>query len=439
MTTTSRAVRPNQGRCCIVQPQRAYSRRDAIANCDLASRERWRRCCGRAGVAGVEMTENRATRVLLVDDEKSLARALSKLLELAGFVVVTASEGREALSLIASSAFDVIVSDIRMPGIDGLSLLRAIRAKDLDVPVVFLTGSPTLETATEAIAHGAFRYLTKPIDGQELAAVVDRAAKTHRLALARREVADQQLDGRAIGDRAGLESRFVSGLDKMWMAMQPILSWSAHSVYAYEALLRTEEEPSLRSPVDFVDAAERLKRTEELGRAVRRRVADQLVDLPPAVNVFVNLHPADLVDEELCSAHGALTPYAHAIVLEVTERAALEQVPGLIPGVDRLRKLGFRLALDDLGAGYAGLSSFAILEPEIVKVDMSLVRGIHQSTTKQKLFRSFASLCRELDTEIIAEGVEVTEERECLTDLGGDLFQGYLFARPGRGFPQAVF
>jgi EAL domain-containing protein (putative c-di-GMP-specific phosphodiesterase class I) len=70
---------------------------------------------------------------------------------------------------------------------------------------------------------------------------------------------------------------------------------------------------------------------------------------------------------------------------------------------------------------------------------MSLVRGIHQSKTKQKLFRSFASLCRELDTEIIAEGVEVTEERECLTDLGGDLFQGYLFARPGRGFPEAVF
>jgi EAL domain-containing protein (putative c-di-GMP-specific phosphodiesterase class I) len=381
---------------------------------------------------------NTATRVLLVDDERSLARALSKLLELAGCIVVTASEGREALALIASSAFDVIVSDIRMPGVDGLALLRAIRAKDLDVPVVFLTGSPTLETATEAIAYGAFRYLTKPIDGQELAAVVERAAQTHRLALVRRELADQQLDGRALGDRAGLESRFASGLDQMWMAMQPILSWRARSVYAYEALLRTEE-PTLRSPVDFVDAAERLKRTEELGRRVRRRIAGQLVDLPPSVKVFVNLHPADLVDEELCSANGALTPFAHAIVLEVTERAALEQVPGLVPSVVRLRKLGYRLALDDLGAGYAGLSSFAILEPEIVKVDMSLVRGIHHSKTKQKLFRSFAGLCRDLDTEIIAEGVEVAEERDCLTDLGGDLFQGYLFARPGRGFPEAVF
>jgi EAL domain-containing protein (putative c-di-GMP-specific phosphodiesterase class I) len=70
---------------------------------------------------------------------------------------------------------------------------------------------------------------------------------------------------------------------------------------------------------------------------------------------------------------------------------------------------------------------------------MSLVRGIHRSPTKQKLFRSLAGLCRELNTEIIAEGVEVAEERDCLSELGADLFQGYLFARPNRGFPTAVF
>jgi len=110
-------------------------------------------------------------------------------------------------------------------------------------------------------------------------------------------------------------------------------------------------------------------------------------------------------------------------------------IHGLPAKIRQLRDLGFRIALDDLGAGYAGLSSFAMLEPEVVKVDMSLVRGIHQSPTKQKLFRSFASLCQELNTELIAEGVESAEERDCLNALGGDLYQGYLFARPGRGFP----
>jgi EAL domain-containing protein (putative c-di-GMP-specific phosphodiesterase class I) len=376
------------------------------------------------------------TRVLLVDDEAPLRRALSKLLAIDGFEVSTASNGREAIDLLAAGSFDVIVSDIRMPGMDGIAMLRAIRELDLDVPTIFLTGSPTVETAVEAMEYGAFRYLLKPVEGEELRRVVRRAARIHQLALVRREVVDDVQSG-AIGDRAGLEARFASGLEKMWMAMQPILSWRTRSVFAYEALLRTDE-PTLASPIAFLDAAERLGRTRELGRAVRRRIADGLIELPTSVSVFVNLHPSDLVDEELCSPDGALTPFASGVVLEVTERAALEQVHGVGAAIVRLRKLGYRIALDDLGAGYAGLSSFALLEPEIVKVDMSLVRGIHRSETKQKLFRSFAGLCKELDTEIIAEGVEVAEERDCLTDLGGDLYQGYLFARPARGFPSPV-
>ena len=123
----------------------------------------------------------------------------------------------------------------------------------------------------------------------------------------------------------------------------------------------------------------------------------------------------------------------------MTERASLEQVPHVQDRIAQLRALGFQIALDDLGAGYAGLSSVAQLEPEIVKVDMSLVRGIHQSPMKQKLFGSFTSLCRDLDTAIIAEGVEIVEERDCLSSLGGDLYQGFLFARPGPGFPLPVF
>jgi EAL domain-containing protein (putative c-di-GMP-specific phosphodiesterase class I)/ActR/RegA family two-component response regulator len=379
----------------------------------------------------------RATRVLLVDDDPGAARGFSRLLGVGGHLVATASDGREAMALLESAAFDVIVSDIRMPGMDGLTLLRAIRARDLDVPVVFMTGSPTLETAVEAIEHGAFGYLVKPVDGKELADLVERAVGLHRLALVRREAATG-VPGKLIGDRAGLQARFASGLEKIWVATQPIVSWRSRSVYASEALLRTDE-PTLRNPLDFVEAAERLGRTAELGRIVRRRIADQIARGPRSATVFVNLHPSDLVDEELCSGSGALAPFAARVVLEVTERAALEKVPELASGVARLRELGFRLAVDDLGTGYAGLSSFPLLEPDVVKVDMSLVRGIHESPTKRKLFRSFAALCRDLNTEIIAEGVEVAEERDCLSGLGGDLYQGYLFARPDRGFPLPAY
>jgi len=377
------------------------------------------------------------TRVLLVDDEPAIARSLARLLGAAGHDVTSVHGGEEAVTLLANEKFDVIVSDIRMPGMDGLTLLRAIRARDLDVPVAFMTGSPALETVIEAMEYGAFQYLMKPVEGAELSELVERGARLHRLARVRREAADA-LQGKRLGDRAGLEARYASGVDKMWMAMQPVLSWRRRAVYAYEALLRTDE-PTLRNPVDFVETAERLGRTDDLGRAIRRRVADQMAHVPADANVFINLHPSDLVDEELSAANGALTPYASRIVLEVTERATLDEVRGLPACVSRLRALGYRIALDDLGAGYAGLSSFAQLEPEIVKVDMSLVRGIHASPMKQKLFRSFTTLCQDLNVEIVAEGVEVAEERDCLNTLGGDLYQGYLFARPARGFPTPIY
>jgi EAL domain-containing protein (putative c-di-GMP-specific phosphodiesterase class I) len=102
--------------------------------------------------------------------------------------------------------------------------------------------------------------------------------------------------------------------------------------------------------------------------------------------------------------------------------------------VQRLRELGFRIAIDDLGAGYAGLASFALLEPEVVKLDMSLVRDLHLSLTKQKLVRTMITMCRELGITITAEGIETVEERDALLEAGCDLMQGYLFARPGPPF-----
>jgi EAL domain-containing protein (putative c-di-GMP-specific phosphodiesterase class I)/CheY-like chemotaxis protein len=376
-------------------------------------------------------------RVLLVDDEPAIARSLGRLLTDAGNQVTTARDGAEGFKLVESTRFDVIISDIRMPGLDGLGLLRAVRGRDLDVPVVFMTASPDLQTAIQAVEHGAFRYLLKPFDGRELVALAARAGRLHRMVLLSRQ-ATEVLAGNLEGDRKDLETRFGLALDGIRMAMQPILSWHTRTVFGYEALLRTSE-PTLQNPVDFVDAAVRLNRTAELGRRIRRKIADQLVAAPPHINLFVNLHPSDLVDDELSADDGALTGFAHRVVLEVTERAGLDQVAGISSALVRLRALGFRIALDDLGAGYAGLCSFAQLEPEIVKIDISLVRGIHESPVKQKLFRSFTSLCREMSTEIVAEGVELVEERDCLNELGGDLYQGFLFARPGPGFPPPVF
>jgi EAL domain-containing protein (putative c-di-GMP-specific phosphodiesterase class I) len=376
--------------------------------------------------------------VLVVDDEPVTARGYARALSAAGYKVNVAHDGREAAAMAKAHTYDVIVSDIAMPDMDGLGLLRTIRESDLDIPMIFMTGSPALESAVTAIEYGAFRYLVKPVSPEAMLESVARAVRVHNLARVRREAMQvHELEGKPIGDRAGLEARYSSAVDKLWVAAQPIISWSGRRTFAYETLLRTDE-PTLRSPLDFFDAAERLGKAAELGRIIRQHVARQLRETPPPALLFVNLHPADLEDDELYADEGALTPFAKQIVLEITERAALDRIHELQSRVTRLRTLGYRIAIDDLGAGYAGLTSFAQLEPEVVKVDMSLVRGIDRSPVKQKLVRSIITLCTELGIQLVAEGIETREERDSLITLGGDLCQGYLFAKPGRGFPIPV-
>ena len=157
----------------------------------------------------------------------------------------------------------------------------------------------------------------------------------------------------------------------------------------------------------------------------------------PQAALFLNLHPLDLADEELFDELAPLSRLASRVVLEVTERAAIEEVDAVERRVSQLRERGFRIAVDDLGAGYAGLSSFALLEPEIVKLDVSLLRDIDQSPVKQKLVASMTALCKDMGFLVVAEGIETPAERDCVVSLGCDLLQGFLFARPGRPFPTA--
>jgi EAL domain-containing protein (putative c-di-GMP-specific phosphodiesterase class I) len=374
--------------------------------------------------------------ILLVDDEQSIARAYARTLGAAGFSVETAGDGRAAAAAARDRDFDVIISDITMPEMNGLELLRAVREHDLDVPVVLMTGGPAIDSAVRAMEYGALRYLIKPIDPAELEEVVARAVRLHQMAKIKREALELfRLEGKHLGDRAGLEARFANAINTLWLAFQPIVSWSDKSVIAYEALVRNEE-PTLRAPPDLFEAAERLGRLRELGRIIRDRVAKTLVDNPTVdAEVFVNVHALELDDDSLLAPTSPLSAFAKRVVLEITERAPLEKIKDANARVAQLRNMGYRIAVDDLGAGYAGLTSFAHLEPEVVKVDMSLIRGLDQSPTKQKLLRSIVGLCRDLEIKMIAEGIETVEERDTLVRLGGDLCQGYLFARPGRAFP----
>jgi len=373
-------------------------------------------------------------RVLVIDDEPLMQKLIARLLRTRGYEVILSGGDGETNDVIARGGFDIVVTDLHMPQLNGMSVLRLVRDKDPDLPVILVTAAPTTETAISAVKLRATAYLTKPIDAERLAEEVQQALAMAQLSRVRRE-ADALLSKRASDDDDALTQQFERALDGLYMAYQPIVSWSAQEAYGYEALVRSAE-PSLPHPGALFGAAEKLGRAVDLGRVIRRKCVEPV--LPGDSHLFVNLHADDLQDDDLFDPLGSFAAMASRIVLEITERAQLEGVKGVGERIERLRALGFRIAVDDIGAGYSGLNSFALLKPDIVKLDMTLVRDIEREPVKRRLAGAVVNLCRDLGISVVGEGVETVAERDALLELGCDLLQGYLFGRPGAPFVVAT-
>ena len=159
-----------------------------------------------------------------------------------------------------------------MPDLDGIELLRTLREREQDVPVLLMTGGPTVETAIQAVELGALRYLVKPIDAEGLRGAVEAAIRVHRLARWKREASYLGFGSTPIVDRASLEHAFEKAVDSVWIAYQPIVHASDGSLYGYEALTRTTGD-ALPGPAALFDAAERLNAVDRLGWIVRERLA----------------------------------------------------------------------------------------------------------------------------------------------------------------------
>ncbi|HMA91167.1 MAG TPA: EAL domain-containing protein [Polyangiaceae bacterium] len=380
-------------------------------------------------------TESR--RVLLVDDQPSVLRSMARMLRVRGYSVETASNGAEAIKRVAQEEFDVVISDIAMPEMDGITLLREIRAHDLYIPVILITGEPTVDTAIQALENGALHYLTKPVELPLLETMLTKAVRLRRMAEFRIRAAEVLGGGPPhAADRSGLEMSFRRMLGTLWAAFQPIIDARSKSCIGYEALLRSDE-PSLTHPAAALEAAKRLGQLETVGRTMRDRVAEAYRSEQRSELLFVNLHVSDLLDPHLLSPASALSRIAPQVVLEITERAVLDGIGDICTRIAALRELGYRVAIDDLGAGYSGLTTFALIEPDFIKLDMALIRGIDQKPMHQSIVRSVLHLCEDMGNRAIIEGVETDAEYNTLRSLGCDLFQGYLFARPGPGFTRS--
>ena len=224
------------------------------------------------------------------------------------------------------------------------------------------------------------------------------------------------------------------------VVFQPIYAFREARVLGFEALVRGPEGSALQSPAALFSAAHDQGLANEINVLCITEVLRAFAAREYPGSLFLNVSPQFILKRgfERGRAERFLADLGIApdrVVIELTEDHPTFDFPVVHDSLMLYRSMGFRIAIDDLGEGYSGLTSFALLEPETVKLDMSLIRGIDQVPMKKKLVRAMATLCRELDARLVAEGVETPAERDTLTELGVDLLQGFLFAVPDFPFP----
>lgn len=224
-------------------------------------------------------------------------------------------------------------------------------------------------------------------------------------------------------------------------AFQPIVDTRRESVFSYEALVRGTSGESAAWVLGQVNDGNRYR----FDQACRVRALTLASRLRMTTRININFLPHAIYRPEVClqttlRAAAKLQFPIDRIQFEIVESEKVADDGRLTEIVHEYRRLGFSTAIDDFGAGYAGLNLLADFQPDYIKLDMKLVRGVDSSNRRQDIVRSLIALCRQLSIGIIAEGVETSEEYRWLFDAGISLFQGYYFARPlYEGLPVVAF
>lgn len=216
------------------------------------------------------------------------------------------------------------------------------------------------------------------------------------------------------------------------MAFQPIVNTVSGETFAHEALVRGPAGESAAAVFERVNE----DNLYQFDQTCRVRAIELAAGLGMQSRLSINFMPNAVYRPEACiqttlKAAAEFGFPLERIIFEVTEVEKVADQGHLRDIVGHYQQQGFLTAIDDFGAGYAGLNLLADFVPDYVKLDMALVRDIDRNPTRQAIVRGLMTMLGELEVGVIAEGVETREEFKCLSDLGIQLFQGYLFARPG--------
>jgi EAL domain-containing protein (putative c-di-GMP-specific phosphodiesterase class I) len=376
-------------------------------------------------------------RVLLADDEPGLRLALSELLshEERVELIGTAADAEEAIRIAELGRPAVALVDVRMPEGGGVHAARGISRVSPTTRVIALSAYEDRTNVLEMLRAGAVGYLVKGAAADELVEGIQRVAEggtslssavingvvAELAAQLRRQEIERQADEALRGDI----ERFVSG-DGVWMVFQPIQDLETRAEVGREALARFGSIPS-KPPDRWFAEATALALGHRLELRTLREALEALSRIPDGTFLSVNCSHSVAGSAEVADR---LDGVEHRVVLEITEHEAIEDYGSLAERLAPLRERGLRVAVDDVGAGYASLRHALQLAPDIVKMDMSLTRDIDRDPGKRALAAALISFAGETGMTIVAEGIETADELQALKGLGIRYGQGFHLGAP---------
>jgi EAL domain-containing protein (putative c-di-GMP-specific phosphodiesterase class I)/AmiR/NasT family two-component response regulator len=378
-------------------------------------------------------------RVLVADDDAILRDALAALIGSDGSMelVGAAQNASQAVDMALRHRPDVAVLDVRMPEGGGPKAALEIRELSPSTRVLAFSAYEDRSTVIDMLRAGAVGYLLKGTRPQDILEGIRRSflGESTLSSEITSDVVDElatQLardakEAERLAHQVERIRKVLAG-DGLTMAFQPIVDLRGGRISGVEALSRFAAEPKRGPDVWFAEAAQVGLQTELELTAARAAIAE-LDRLPGGAYLAVNLSPETV----LSSKFNEMLHQVHSerIVVEVTEHAPVEDYEALARALHELRDGGGRLAIDDAGAGFASLRHILRLAPDIIKLDISLTRGIDADEASQALADALVTFASRIGASIVAEGIETPEELGALRELGVSHGQGYHLARPG--------
>jgi EAL domain-containing protein (putative c-di-GMP-specific phosphodiesterase class I)/AmiR/NasT family two-component response regulator len=379
-----------------------------------------------------------AIRVLIGEDDAFFRAALADLVgsDPAFELVGSAADAEETISLARTLEPDVVLLDVKMPAGGGPAAARAIRAYCPNARTLALTAYHDRATIIEMLRAGVAGYLVKgsPVD-EILGAIVRTAAGEPTLsspaaAALVREVSSQlETEERNAEEGRRRSAQIEEALDGLGMSMefQPVIDLRTGAQAGTEALARFSLQPTVDPATWFADAR-RLGFGNALELAAAKLALQRMGEVGPDDFLCLNVSPDTAASAALFDLVSNASP--EQIVLEVTESAAEGDIADLMHGLEALRSLGVRLAVDDTGAGAASLRQILWLQPHFIKLDLWLTQGLESGPAARALAGALIHFAADIGATVIAEGIETNAQAEALRSLGVAYGQGFFLARP---------